>query len=74
MTAAGIEWEHVPGLEREILTVATAGHENREEEIRAALGERGTGIDDISEEERRRQEQMPRNPKKRMMEGETVLY
>lgn len=74
---AGIEWELVPGFEREILTVATAGHEDPEAEIKAALGEgetRGTNLDDISPEERRRQEQIPRNPKKRMMEGETMLY
>lgn len=68
LTDAGIEWEHVSGLERQILKVATAGHENSEEEIRAAMGERVTNIDDISPEERRRQEQLPRNPKKRMME------
>lgn len=30
--------------------------------------EKGTNVDDISPEERRRQEQMPRNPKKRMHE------
>ncbi|KAJ5991044.1 hypothetical protein N7499_011588 [Penicillium canescens] len=74
LTEAGIEWEHVSGLEREILTVATAGHENGEEEVRATLGEKGTDIDDISPEERRRQEEAPRNPKKRMMEGEISLY
>ncbi|CEO60401.1 Putative Cytidine and deoxycytidylate deaminase zinc-binding domain protein [Penicillium brasilianum] len=80
LTAAGIEWEHVGGFEREILTVATAGHENAEAEVRAALGEgekesqKETNVDDISPEERRRQEQIPRNPKKRMMEGETLLY
>ncbi|KAJ5688710.1 hypothetical protein N7462_003102 [Penicillium macrosclerotiorum] len=59
LTAAGIEWEHVSGLEREILTVATAGHENSAEEVRAALGERKTTIDEISPEERQRQEQAP---------------
>lgn len=77
LSAAGIEWELVPGLERKILTVATAGHEDSEAEVRAALGEkgsRGTNLDDISPEERRRQEQIPRNPKKRMMEGDTILY
>ncbi|KAJ5594863.1 uncharacterized protein N7459_001071 [Penicillium hispanicum] len=74
LTAAGIQWEHVAGLEREILSVATAGHENSEEEVRSALGEKETNVDDISAEERQRQEQMPRNPKKRMMEGETLLY
>ncbi|KAJ5317093.1 hypothetical protein PENANT_c029G07121 [Penicillium antarcticum] len=74
MTEAGIEWEHVSGLEREILSVAFAGHENGEEEVRAALGEKGTNVDDISPEERRRQEEAPRNPKKRMMEGEISLY
>lgn len=77
LDAAGIEWELVPGFEREILTVATAGHENPEAEIKAALGggeSKGTNLDNISPEERRRQEQIPRNPKKRMMEGETMLY
>ncbi|KAI9934998.1 hypothetical protein ASPWEDRAFT_44561 [Aspergillus wentii DTO 134E9] len=72
LTEAGIEWEHVGGLEREILTVAVAGHENKEEEIKAAL-DSGTNIDDISPEERQRQDQLPRNPKKRMMEGETII-
>lgn len=74
LTEAGIEWEHVSGMEREILAVAFAGHENGEEKVRAALGEKGTDIDDISPEERRRQEEAPRNPKKRMMEGEISLY
>lgn len=74
LSAAGIEWEHVSGLERKILTVATAGHENSDEEVKAALGERETNVDDISPEERQRQEQIPRNPKKRMMEGESLLY
>ncbi|BCR88215.1 putative DRAP deaminase [Aspergillus chevalieri] len=69
LDAAGIEWEVVRGLEREILSVATAGHENSEEEVKAALADYGTNVDDISPEERQRQEQQPRNPKKRMMEG-----
>ncbi|KAJ5984180.1 CMP/dCMP deaminase zinc-binding [Penicillium waksmanii] len=74
LSAAGIEWEHVPGLEKEILSVAVAGHENPEEEVKSALGKMGTNVDDISEEERQRQAQIPRNPKKRMMENETILY
>ncbi|OJK00774.1 hypothetical protein ASPACDRAFT_42263 [Aspergillus aculeatus ATCC 16872] len=72
LTAAGIEWELVQGLEREILTVATAGHENREEEVRAAMETVETNIDDISAEERRRQAQVPRNPKKRVMEADLM--
>jgi pyrimidine deaminase RibD-like protein len=68
LTEAGIEWEHIPGLEKQILTVAVAGHENREEEIRAALGDT-----DASEGSGSREDQ-PRNPKKRMMEGETMIY
>ncbi|KAL5343960.1 cytidine deaminase-like protein [Aspergillus crustosus] len=68
LTEAGIEWQLVQGLEREILTVATAGHENREEEVRAALNQVETNLDDISDEEKQRQDQMKRNPKKRMME------
>jgi hypothetical protein len=61
-------------MEREILTVAFAGHENAEKEVRAALGERETNVDDISAEERKRQEAMPRNPLKRMMEGDEHIY
>ena len=34
----------------------------------AEESERGTNVDDISDEERQRQEEQPRNPKKRMME------
>ena len=74
LTQAGIEWEHVGGLEKEILTVAFAGHENAEEEVRAALGKKETNVDDVSAEERRRQEAMPRNPMKRMMEGDEHIY
>ncbi|WEW57244.1 hypothetical protein PRK78_002709 [Emydomyces testavorans] len=56
---AGVGWELVEGMEDEILRVAKAGHDPREGE---------TNVDDISAEERTRQEEMPRNPKKRMME------
>ncbi|RJE18731.1 hypothetical protein PHISCL_08932 [Aspergillus sclerotialis] len=75
LTEAGIEWEVLPGLEREILMVAAAGHENRDQEVRDALGEsEETNITDISPEERKRQEQIPRNPKKRVMQGEEALF
>ncbi|KAJ5513185.1 CMP/dCMP deaminase zinc-binding [Penicillium fimorum] len=73
LTQAGIEWEHVSGLEREILTVAFAGHENAEKEVKDALEERKTNVD-VSAEERKRQEAMPRNPLKRMMEGDKHIY
>lgn len=69
LTEAGVEWQLVSGLEKEILAVALAGHENKEEEMRMALGETETNVDDISDEERKRQEQLPKNPKKRMMEA-----
>ncbi|KAL2834336.1 cytidine deaminase-like protein [Aspergillus cavernicola] len=68
LTEAGIEWEVVQGLEREILTVATTGHENGEEEVRDAMRQVETNLDDISDEERERQANVKRNPKKRMME------
>lgn len=61
LSEVGVEWEHVPGMEEEILAVATAGHGKEEEK-------QETNVDNIGEEERRRQEQIPRNPKKRMME------
>ena len=56
MSEAGVEWEYVDSLNDEILAIAKAGHKQE------------TNIDNISEEERRRQEALPRNPKKRMME------
>ena len=56
MTKAGIEWEYVNDVEKEILAVAKEGHKQE------------TNVDDISAEERKRQEAIPRNPKKRMME------
>lgn len=55
MSEAGLEWEYIPDLSDQILEVAKEGH-------------KGTRVDDISSEERERQTQMPRNPKKRMME------
>ncbi|GKZ30484.1 hypothetical protein AbraIFM66950_009258 [Aspergillus brasiliensis] len=72
---AGVEWEVVPGLEKEILEVAVEGHEEgkREEEVRSALEGLRTDVEKVSEEERRRQERQPRNPKKRMMEGEMMM-
>ncbi len=56
----GVPWEYIPGLEEEILKVAMEGHEKKQKQ--------GTNVDDITPEERRRQEALPRNPKKRMME------
>ncbi|KAK2810556.1 hypothetical protein FQN50_002813 [Emmonsiellopsis sp. PD_5] len=64
MDEAGVEWEVVSGLEEEILEVAMAGHERGEGE------EVVVDIENISDEERRRQEGLPRNPKKRMMEAD----
>lgn len=60
MDEAGLDWEYVEGLEHEILQVAREGHN--------VVDNKGTNVDDIPEEERRRQEQIPRNSKKRMME------
>ncbi|OOF99439.1 hypothetical protein ASPCADRAFT_203199 [Aspergillus carbonarius ITEM 5010] len=70
---AGIEWEVVGGLEREILGVAVAGHEDREGEVERAMQGVETDLEGISAEERRRQEGVKRNPKKRMMEGEVMV-
>ncbi|OCT44297.1 Cytidine and deoxycytidylate deaminase zinc-binding domain containing protein [Cladophialophora carrionii] len=89
---AGVPWEHVAGLEAEILAVAKEGHHDAsgsgsgsmsvsgragsadgDSGATAVVGNtpappRATNVDDISPEERKRQEQQPRNPKKRMME------
>lgn len=56
LTEAGIEWDVVSGLEDEILAVATAGH-NQE-----------PGSTSLSQEELQERENMPRNPKKRVMD------
>lgn len=68
---AGVPWEFVPNLQDEILKVATEGHHRRTTgtgDGTAGGGGGGGGLDDISPEERARQEALPRNPKKRMME------
>lgn len=79
LTEAGIDWEYIPELEEEILAIAMEGHVKKAEEKVAGQsqsqsgrsGEQyGTNVDDISAEERKRQEAIPRNPKKRMMEVE----
>lgn len=62
LTEAGVQWEYVPGLEEEILAVATAGHAEE-------AGQEQTPT--ITPEEKERLEKMPRNPKKRMMDTST---
>ncbi|KAI1614947.1 cytidine deaminase-like protein [Exophiala viscosa] len=64
---AGVPWEFVPDLQDEILNVAKEGHTKTTGTATDTQGQK-KAIDDISSEERRRQEQLPRNPKKRMME------
>ena len=79
LTEAGIEWEYVPTLEDEILRIAMEGHETKVlaqyAKMNSAASKKasdvescGTNVDDISPEEGKRQEAVPRNPKKRMME------
>lgn len=70
LTEAGVKWEHIAGMEEEIYAVATEGHKQKNEATAPEnlQGQAETNVDDISEEERKRQEEMPRNPKKRMME------
>ncbi|EXJ68638.1 uncharacterized protein A1O5_08432 [Cladophialophora psammophila CBS 110553] len=72
---AGVPWEYVRGMEDEILKVAKEGHvkggaysEDKEAQAKKDSNARETNVDDISPEERKRQEALPRNPKKRMME------
>ena len=77
LTEADVDWEYIPALEDEILKVAMEGHEkesnaskaqNESPEQKGKDEKSGTNVDDISPEERKRQEELPRNPKKRMME------
>ncbi|KAK5060217.1 hypothetical protein LTR84_010102 [Exophiala bonariae] len=83
LNQAGVEWEFVQGLDEEILRVAMEGHVRTEkvdkaeeatrlgqqpDESQSPAKQQGTNVDDISPEERKRQEALPRNRKKRMME------
>lgn len=68
LDAAGVQWTLIEGMEDEILKVAMEGHEQQGEEKGEAEKVEETNVDDITEEERRRQDALPRNPKKRMME------
>ena len=75
LSGAGVEWEYVSGLEKEILGVAMAGHEDCEGEVKEALEKMGKGGEGESLEERRKREAaLPRNPKKRMMEDGNIIY
>lgn len=65
LDAAGVKWEHVEGMGHEILRVAKEGHEQTGEDGQTEP----SSVDSISEEAREREEQAPRNPKKRMMEA-----
>lgn len=80
LTDAGIDWQYIPDLEEEILSIAMEGHVKKTDEkiVRQSQAhqaihaqQKATNVDDISIEERQRQEALPRNPKKRMMEVET---
>jgi len=75
---AGVSWEFVQGLDDEILQVAMEGHVKKDaagkdqgparEAGESQVHQKGTNVDEISPEERKRQEALLRNPKKRMME------
>lgn len=70
----GVQWEVVPGLEREILETAFAGHEDREGKVEGALRDIGVVGERQREQGQGQAEEVPsRNPKKRMMEGETMV-
>lgn len=81
---AGLPWDFVQGLDEDILRVAMEGHvtqssaqdkghkpeEKSDNSTRDAKSRHPTetNVDDITEDERKRQAALPRNPKKRMME------
>jgi protein transport protein SEC20 len=70
LPAKGAPWDGGPPPQQPPLSEQT--QQTMVEEVGKMVDEmkegRGTNVDDISDEERRRQEEMPRNPKKRMME------
>ncbi|KAM5454382.1 hypothetical protein MaudCBS49596_002400 [Microsporum audouinii] len=65
---AGVQWNLIEGMEDDILRVATAGHEKEKKAGRVDEADQ-TVLVDRAEEEARRGEAIPRNPKKRMMEA-----
>lgn len=84
LTEAGIEWEYVPDLEQEILSVAMEGHtkdgpdkskgagaESKPDAKPTEAGQpAGVGAGSASAaQEHASAEARPRNPKKRMMEA-----
>lgn len=83
LTDAGIDWEYIPEIEDEILRVAMEGHTKQPGSQQTGTKQeshaqgpstqepktQGTNVDNISSEERKQQEEQPRNPKKRMMES-----
>jgi nicotinate-nucleotide pyrophosphorylase len=79
LTEAKVDWMLLDEMDEEIMRVAKSGHptdESKQSEqtsqgqlpTEVQSKQTGTNVDDISAEERKRQESMPRNPKKRMME------
>jgi len=84
LTEAGIEWEYVPDLEQEILSIAMEGHrkdgsdkskgagaESKQDAKPTETGQpAGVGAGSVSAaQEHATAEARPRNPKKRMMEA-----
>lgn len=78
LTEAGIEWEYLPDLEQEILSVAMEGHvkdekakgtsEETKQDAKPAEAGQPVGAGSASQEHAGAEAQ-PRNPKKRMMEA-----
>jgi protein transport protein SEC20 len=64
MTSASTAWDHEPTPIDSDRVIDKIGQMVEESE--------GSAIDDITPEERARQEALPRNPKKRMFEAEVV--
>jgi pyrimidine deaminase RibD-like protein len=82
LTEANVDWEYIPEIEQQILQIAMEGHQQQpKSETQPPTSSTGTAqaqihpaenqetnVDNISPDERQRQEEQPRNPKKRMME------
>lgn len=66
---AGVQWNLIEGMENQILEIAMAGHDKQEKSSSRVDEADQTVLIDRAEAEALRGEPIPRNPKKRMMEG-----
>lgn len=72
-TGQGSSGSDYESMVEQIGKMAEESHQPPQQRSENSEQEQGTNVDDISPEERKRQEEIPRNPKKRMYEVEVEM-